>query len=211
MVYHRNLTSTSARPDRTKTSSTRSSGGSPGCLSRTCYRGWCHQEERNHWELSWTKLTRPWRHITSESHVMLFRLMPNAFLIITRSTWHHWPGTDLELLLKKAFSCDPVSLFHYSTANTSDKMPINRLRRRLPSPYDPELCCVLCGLVVPMSTEDPDVTHEREDWKAMAEKVRRRKRRRYLESKSLIVPAIDFENVEFRKNPPQWLCFYRTS
>lgn len=62
-----------------------------------------------------------------------------------------------------------------------------------------------------MSTEDPDVTHEREDWKAMAEKVRRRKRRRYLESKSLIVPAIDFENVEFRKNPPQWLCFYRTS
>ncbi|KAJ9232073.1 hypothetical protein DTO166G5_6401 [Paecilomyces variotii] len=51
-------------------------------------------------------------------------------------------------------------------------MPINRLRRRLPSPYDPELCCVLCGLVVPMSTEDPDVTHEREDWKAMAEKLR---------------------------------------
>lgn len=84
-------------------------------------------------------------------------------------------------------------------------------RGRLPRPRDPRFCCVLCGLDISMDLDDP-VTHEREDWKEMAEKVERRKKPRLpLAYRSLIVPAIDFENVEFRKNPPQWLCFYRTS
>lgn len=73
---------------------------------------------------------------------------------------------------------------------------------RLPAKFDPSLCCVVCGADFPMDVEGSCITKEREDWEKLAQKRGRR---------PVIVPSIELEQTDFKKNPPLWTCYHRTS
>ncbi|RHZ63443.1 uncharacterized protein CDV56_107656 [Aspergillus thermomutatus] len=78
-------------------------------------------------------------------------------------------------------------------------MGINRRCRTLPAKRDPTLCCVICGAELPMYAVE-EVLEEREDWRELANKRRR---------KSVIVPAEELEQTDFVKYPYLWSFWFR--